>query len=746
MYNSHFGFAESPFENNLDQRFLFLTEDHKEVLAALLYFIKENKAFAILCGDVGTGKTMLLNSFIDRVPASYHPIVISNPSVEFREILDYVARTLGLEVTGMNVLGVIDEVKQALLAAQAEKKFYFLVIDEAHLLSDRSLDDIRLLSNIESPDRKLLQILLVGQYELSYKLQRPQMRQLRQRITINRFLSSMDFDETSRYINHRLKMVGSTFKKCFESDCLPLIYKITDGVPRQINHLCDNALLVCKADDRKKVNKKIVRKTDKALRSDLIFAPRSPKHKRKSGWLQTRVRPLTAAAVCVAVCLAVLFFAYRAYFSKIGRHTVAQLYQKTAPSPQRSADEQKKQNIAGREKAPIAQSAGTHQSPGETLAISPEARHSGEEDAGTKPSDSFTQLSTTLGTYPDVTEVMSSDLEASDQKEDQPQGIGIPETTAYHHTLSTEAPEKGGVSATPDKEPEIVDKNGLLSEPIAKKAAPVPDTEPRKRDSGEDKQPVLSSETPILTASAAISEVVSPYAPHDLSRLSSEKVVVKEGDTLSAIAHRHYRKNSRAAVAAILSANPSITDENRIYSGQVLVLPEAESDYRPVREPMEEKAMEFSIQVCTLLQSSRAVAEDYASKLKQRGYPVYITELHGKDGGRMYKICIGKYQNEAEAMDAALYFQEKEGKPYVIIKSEVVDAALYFQEKEGKPYVIIKSEVDSAAPPNHTRPFSDLSESEGSATFTTNDEDRSRPLEDAPQKNVLPDSAEQGVQ
>ena len=88
MYNSYLGFTESPFENNLDQRFLFLSEDHKEVLAALLYFIKENKAFAILCGDVGAGKTMLLNCFLDRLPASYHPIVISNPSVEYREILD----------------------------------------------------------------------------------------------------------------------------------------------------------------------------------------------------------------------------------------------------------------------------------------------------------------------------------------------------------------------------------------------------------------------------------------------------------------------------------------------------------------------------------------------------------------------------------------------------------------------------------------------------------------------------------
>ena len=544
MYTSYFGFADSPFENNLDQRFLFLTEDHKEVLAALLYFIKENKAFAILCGDVGTGKTMLLNSFIDRLPTSYHPIVISNPSVEFREILDYVARTLGLEAPGMNVLEVIDEVKKALLAAQIEKKFYFVVIDEAHLLSDRSLDDIRLLSNIESHDRKLLQILLVGQYELSYKLQRPQMRQLRQRITINRFLSSMDFDETSRYINYRLKMVGSRFKSCFEADCLPLIYKITDGVPRQINHLCDNALLVCKAEDRKKVNKKIVRKTDKALRSDLIFAPKSLKLKRKSGWLQSPVRPLTVAGVCVAVCLAILFFGYRTYFGEIGRRTVAQLYRQTASSPERLSDKQKEHNVVGREKGPIAQSVINNQSHEKPYSKASVAGDAVREDSANKPSDSFTQLSATPRNYPEVLEVMSSGLEASHQGNDQPERFSAPETPTCPPTTSAEVAEKDFRSVTPTIEPEILDENKLLPKPIAKKVAPVPDTKPGTLDSGKDKQPSLSSETMKLPTSTAVSEAVPVYVAHDrqtdeshVSRLSSEKVVVRKGDTISAIAY-----------------------------------------------------------------------------------------------------------------------------------------------------------------------------------------------------------------
>jgi len=273
MYNDYFGFWESPFENNLNQRFLFLSEDHKEVLAALLYFIQENKAVAILCGDVGTGKTMLINCFLSRLPDFYLPIIISNPSVEYREILLYVARALEVVEEGKSFLYLIDKVKEGLIESQKQGKYYFLVIDEAHLLSNQSLDDIRLLSNIETLERKLLPILLVGQYELSHKLRNPAMRQLRQRISVNRFLSSLDYDETYRYIEHRLKLVGSSFTSCFTPNCLSLIYQFSDGVPRQINQICDHALLIAKTEGIKQVNPKIIKKAYNALQSDLIFTP-----------------------------------------------------------------------------------------------------------------------------------------------------------------------------------------------------------------------------------------------------------------------------------------------------------------------------------------------------------------------------------------------------------------------------------------------------------------------------------------
>lgn len=316
MYTDHFGFTERPFENNLDQRFLFLSRDHNEVLAALLFFIKENRPFAIICGDVGTGKTMVLNAFLDRLPPSHHPIFISNPLVEYRDILYYVAETLKINCAGKDVLPLVDKVKDALLANKENGHYYFLVIDEAHLLSDRSLDDIRLLSNIETRDRKLLQVLLVGQYELSHKLRRPEMRQLRQRISVNRFLSPLDSQETLAYIEHRLALVGSKFAHCFTADCLPLIFSLTDGVPRQINHLCDSAFLIAKIEGKKKVTKDILKKTDETLKSDVVLTPHAARpYKYFSRSIFPRPQRLFALAG-TALGLATLVFgsAYLALF------------------------------------------------------------------------------------------------------------------------------------------------------------------------------------------------------------------------------------------------------------------------------------------------------------------------------------------------------------------------------------------------------------------------------------------------
>ena len=143
MYDSYFGFSSPPFENNPDPEFLFLGKGHQEVLASLVYFVKTGKGFALLCGNVGTGKTMLVNCFLTHLPSSVHAITVSNPFVSALDILKHLAQELGLTVYHENLLALSDRVKKVLLEAQNAGRQILLVVDEAHLLSNRSLEGIR---------------------------------------------------------------------------------------------------------------------------------------------------------------------------------------------------------------------------------------------------------------------------------------------------------------------------------------------------------------------------------------------------------------------------------------------------------------------------------------------------------------------------------------------------------------------------------------------------------------------------
>ncbi len=197
--------------------------------------------------------------------------------ISYAELLHFIAGSLGIHDKKENTLELLDQIKQVLLAARRRGIDYVLIVDEAHLFPDANLEQVRLLSNIEIPESKLLQILLVGQNELSHNLNRPEMRQLRQRININRFLSPLTPAETVAYIDYRLERVGSSFAACFEPNCDKLLYQLTGGVPRLINQLCDNALLGGMADGLQKVNRRVLERAHEALRTDVIFAP--PGHK-----------------------------------------------------------------------------------------------------------------------------------------------------------------------------------------------------------------------------------------------------------------------------------------------------------------------------------------------------------------------------------------------------------------------------------------------------------------------------------
>jgi type II secretory pathway predicted ATPase ExeA len=277
MYTPYFGFSRLPFENNHDREFLFLSDGHKEVLASLLYFIKGKKAFAMVCGDVGTGKTMLMRCFLQRLPKNVRPIVISHPFVNSEDLLAYLGEALNLPGRQERILNLSDRVQKALVEARSRSEQVVLIVDEAHLLSEQSLEEIRVLSNLETQNQNLLQILLVGQYELSHKLSLPVMRALRQRININRVLAPLSPAETTRYVDHRLARTGASFDACFDPGCAVLLHRMSGGVPRRINQLCDNALLICMSEKQKRVSRKILQRAEEALKVDVNLIPKAPR-------------------------------------------------------------------------------------------------------------------------------------------------------------------------------------------------------------------------------------------------------------------------------------------------------------------------------------------------------------------------------------------------------------------------------------------------------------------------------------
>ena len=305
MYNSYFGFSESPFENYLDQRFLYFSTIHREVTAALLYFIEWKKSFAIVYGDGGTGKTLLVNYLLSRLPGNVRPIMIAKPDVGDIEILRFVAGILKIDDPGKSEPDLVDQIKSALLETGRQKERFVLIIDAAHLLSDKNIEQIGRLSNIETQAHHPLQILLLGQPGLNSKLNRPELRRLYHKMPINRFLAPLDGVETIQYIDYRLNVAGAGFDACFEPHCRPLIFKMTGGVPRSINQLCDSALRVCMSEKLLKINRNVLKKAGADLRRGVCFMPGF----RDGGWAPSlkkiRLSAVFGAAAVIVVLLGI---------------------------------------------------------------------------------------------------------------------------------------------------------------------------------------------------------------------------------------------------------------------------------------------------------------------------------------------------------------------------------------------------------------------------------------------------------
>lgn len=261
MYTSFFGLNEKPFSITPDPRYLFLSERHAEALAHLLYGVTESGGFIQLTGEVGTGKTTIVRSLLEQLPPDTRVALVLNPRLSPYEFLLAICEELRLPLSleqRDSMKAIVDALNERLLAAHAEGQRVVLIVDEAQNLSPDVLEQIRLLTNLETAKQKLLQIILIGQPELRHLLARTDLRQLAQRITGRYHLEPLDGSETRAYIAHRLRVAGGG-AEIFTVPAAKTIHKAAGGIPRLVNVICDRALLGAFSREQPRVNRRLAR-------------------------------------------------------------------------------------------------------------------------------------------------------------------------------------------------------------------------------------------------------------------------------------------------------------------------------------------------------------------------------------------------------------------------------------------------------------------------------------------------------
>jgi general secretion pathway protein A len=243
VYNDFYGFREAPFNITPDPRFLFFSDKHREAFNHVLFGIRERKGFIQITGEVGAGKTTVCRAILAELGPSYKTALILNPMITATQLMRTVLAELGLEPRKLDRSAYLDILNKYLLDQAAAGHDVVLLIDESQDLEPDLLEQVRLLSNLETDQRKLLQIVLIGQPELRDKLNERGLRQLRQRITVRYHLAPLNRFETARYIAHRLRVAGADGRPTFSPWAIRAIQRYSGGVPRLINAVCDKALL-----------------------------------------------------------------------------------------------------------------------------------------------------------------------------------------------------------------------------------------------------------------------------------------------------------------------------------------------------------------------------------------------------------------------------------------------------------------------------------------------------------------------
>jgi len=297
MYAQFFGLRHEPFSIAPDPHYLFMSERHREALAHLLYGLRGGGGFVLLTGAIGAGKTTTCRCFLEQIPADCNVGYIFNPKLTVLELLQTVCEEFHIPLpAGDSVKSYVDAINAHLLASHGQGRNNVLIIDEAQNLSAEVLEQLRLLTNLETHERKLLQIILIGQPELREMLARPELEQLAQRVIARFHLDALSVEETAQYIQHRLQVAGLRGAMPFDARACRRIHALTRGVPRRINLLCDRALLGAYAQGQLQVSTKTLDKAAAEVFGESATAPRATVR----AWIPSLIMLLGAVALALA--------------------------------------------------------------------------------------------------------------------------------------------------------------------------------------------------------------------------------------------------------------------------------------------------------------------------------------------------------------------------------------------------------------------------------------------------------------
>ncbi|OPX19249.1 MAG: hypothetical protein BZ151_10240 [Desulfobacca sp. 4484_104] len=258
MYKDFYGLKEKPFNLNPDPSYIFWSKGHEHAYTHLEYAISENKGFGIITGEVGSGKTTLLYYLLHKIPQNLQVALINQTDVNFTQFLRLLCNEFDIKVTKNEKTILLQQLQEFLIETFAAGRRAILIIDEAQNLPDKTIEELRMLSNLEMEKEHLIQIILVGQPELKDKLRRRHLRQFTQRVTVHAHLVGMSSEDVSHYVRHRLKIAGATNQDIFTAEALASLHRHTQGIPRLINILCDMAMVFGYADEKQIIDREII--------------------------------------------------------------------------------------------------------------------------------------------------------------------------------------------------------------------------------------------------------------------------------------------------------------------------------------------------------------------------------------------------------------------------------------------------------------------------------------------------------